>query len=203
MINIVLECSIELKKCLIKILDNYNLNISNEINCQSIIIKEIVTIDDIKHLEIQKSKFNCNTICIIDDFHLVFDIIALLPLNIWRKKYIDHDSQSLKDIITHSSEFNTVIEFKSNSNTIMVNTKDIIYLESFSHYLIIHTVNSKFKIREKISFATEKFKKFGFVQIHKSYLVNKKYIRSIYSNHCEIYDNIMLPIGKKYKRIKL
>lgn len=202
MINIVLDCSPELKKCLIQILNAYNFSISNEINSQSI-IKEILTIDDIKYLEIQRSKFKCNTICVIDDCNLVFDIIALLPLSIWRKKCIVHDSQSLKDIITHNNVLNTVMEFKSNSNTIIVNTKDIIYLESFSHYLIIHTVNSKFKIREKISFAREKFKKFGFVQIHKSYLVNKKYIQNIRLNCCEIYGNILLPIGKKYNKIEL
>ena len=203
MINIVLDCSFESEKCLKKIIDDYHISISGEINSQSIIIKEIFTIDDIKWLEIQKKKFKCNVICIINDIELVFDIIALLPLSIWRKKYIIHDSQSLKDMISHHSILSTYMEFKSNSNTIIVNTNDIIYVESFSHYLIIHTTNSDFRIREKLSTAKEKLKKYGFIQIHKSYLVNKKYIRSINANDCEIYNNVVLPIGKKYNRIKL
>ncbi len=195
MINIVLDCSLELKEKLINIIEAYDICISDKINNRSIIIKEILIQNDIKDLEKIKNQFHCHVICIISYPNLVFDIIDLLPLSIWRKQNLIHDSQSLADIISHNNIINDVMEFKSNSNT-----KDIVYLESFSHYLVIHTINSDFRIREKISIAKEKLKDFGFIQIHKSYLVNKKYIQTINSISCKLYGNVILPIGKKYSK---
>lgn len=203
MINIVLDCSIELKENLINIMNDYDISMTTEINNQSIIIKEIHTINDIKDLEKRKNQFHCHVICIINDPNLAFDAIDLLPLSIWRKQNLIHDCQTLTDIISHKNIINDVMKIKSNSNTIIVNTKDIIYLESFSHYLVIHTINSDFRIREKISIAKERLKNFGFIQIHKSYLVNKKYIQTINSTSCKLRGDIILPIGKKYNQIQL
>lgn len=203
MINIFIDCNQELQKDIQSLIDSYQITITKEINNQTIIIKEIINSDDITNIKNKKNRYHCHIICIIDNFDFIFEIIDLLPLSIWRKKHIFHDSKILMDIIPKENVMNTVMEFKVNTNTILVNTKDIIYLESFSHYLTIHTVNTNFQIREKISTARKKFEKYGFIQIHKSYLVNKKYIKMIKSKNCLLKNNISLPIGKKFNNIQL
>lgn len=203
MTNVFIDCRQELKNDIKVLIEYYKIKISETIDNQTIIIKEIINTDDIINLKLQKNTYHCHVICVIDNLDFIFEIIDLLPLSIWRKKHIIHDSKILIDIIPNKNTMNTVMEFKVNSNTILINTKDIIYLESFSHYLIIHTINTNFQIREKISTAKEKLKKYGFVQIHKSYLVNKKYIKNIKSKNCLLKNNISLPIGKKFNKIKL
>lgn len=159
MTNVFIDCRQELKNDIKVLIESYKIKISETIDNQTIIIKEIINTDDIINLKLQKNTYLCHVICVIDNLDFIFEIIDLLPLSIWRKKHIIHDSKILIDIIPNKNTMNTVMEFKVNSNTILINTKDIIYLESFSHYLIIHTINTNFQIREKISTVKEKLKK--------------------------------------------
>lgn len=52
---------------------------------------------------------------------------------------------------------------------------DILYVESFRHYISIHTMNHEYKIKENISAFEERLKG-GFFRIHRSYLANLRYI---------------------------
>lgn len=206
MIKIIIECSSQINEYLEKYLVNYNITIckSNQIDESSLIIKEINTNDDLNYIKEVKEKYNCYVICIVESQEIVFDIINIHPLSIWRKNCFMEDSENLANIIENINKNKSVIlEFKSNMNTIVVNTSNIIYIESYSHYLIIHTINSSFRIRKKISEILEQLQPYGFIQIHKSYIVNKDHIIFINSNSCELSGHISLPIGKKYRHIIL
>lgn len=203
MMTVLIDCTPAIQKEIEALIASYSIKITETIDHQTIIIKEIISTDDIKNLKILKNTYHCHVICITDNLDFIFDIIDLLPISIWRKNHITHDSTILTDMIVNEKTTSTVMEFKVNSNTVLINTKDIIYLESFSHYLIVHTVNASFQIREKISAARQQFEKYRFIQIHKSYLVNKKYIKTIKAKSCLLTNNITLPIGKTFHKIHL
>ena len=206
MIKIIIECSSKINNYLEKYLVNHNIIIgkSNQIDESSLIIKEVNTYNDLDYLKEVKEKYNCHVICIVESQEIVFDIMDIHPLSIWRKVCFIEDSNNLTNIIENINENKSaILEFKSNMNTIVVDTSNIIYIESFSHYLIIHTINSSFRIRKKISDILIELKQYGFIQIHKSYIVNKSHIVFINSNTCELSCHISVPIGKKYRRIIL
>ncbi len=59
--------------------------------------------------------------------------------------------------------------------TVKLYETDILYVESFRHYISIHTRDREYKIKENISAFEERLKS-GFFRIHRSYLVNLRYI---------------------------
>lgn len=204
MINIKIECSPEITSYLNEYLQSKKLKISNQMGYQTLLIKEVQCLSDVLYLKKIKIDFNCHIICIVADEKYIFDIIGIHLVDIWRKKHIFEDCQSLLEIIQNMKEQkNKVIEFKSNMNTIVVDTRNIVYIESYAHYLTIHTTNASFRVREKISVMLKQLEKYGFIQIHKSYLINKNYIKSIHSNNCELSCGQTVPIGDKYRCIYL
>lgn len=55
---------------------------------------------------------------------------------------------------------------------------DILYVESFLHYIVIHTKDKEYKIKENISVFASKLSD-DFYRIHRSYLVSLKHITRI------------------------
>lgn len=75
----------------------------------------------------------------------------------------------------------------------------ILYVESFGHTVIVHTKDRECKGQDKFKDIYQALKSHGFLQCHKSYIVNMRYIKSIEKNLCVNLDNdIKIPIGRKY-----
>lgn len=95
-----------------------------------------------------------------------------------------------------------IIKIKDRGFTYIVNQEDIIYIEVKNRRLIIKTMHEEaevttFTLKKLLKELTEKF-----IQCHKSFIVNKQYIRKIDFINNELYvqkyiDSI--PIGRKYK----
>lgn len=62
--------------------------------------------------------------------------------------------------------------------TVKLYESDILYVESFLHYIIIRTKNKEYKIKESISAFVQKLSD-DFYRTHRSYLVSLKYITRI------------------------
>lgn len=203
MINIKLECSIEINSYLKNYLTNNHLEISQELSNHILLIKEIENSNDILNLRKIKNEYY-HVICVVVDEKYIFNVIDIHPISIWRKSKINEDCQELLNLIQSIAEDKSIIiEFQSHANKIVVDTKNIIYIESFGHYLTIHTINASFRIRDKISNILSQVGEYGIIQIHKSYLVNKRHIQFIHTHHCILSSDISIPIGKKYKNIDL
>ena len=93
-----------------------------------------------------------------------------------------------------------MLEFQCGYQTVRMNVKNITYVESYAHYLLIHTLNSTVKVREKISVALQKLEPFGFIQVHRSYVINHDRIKKIDTDNITLSDETIIPIGKKYKQ---
>ena len=75
---------------------------------------------------------------------------------------------------------------------------DILFVEASGNYTKVVTKNNSISIREKLSEVLSSLPKEEFLQIHKSFVVAPKHIKTIEGNRVFILDHIV-PIGKVYK----
>ena len=62
--------------------------------------------------------------------------------------------------------------------TVKLLEKDIQYIESFLHYIVVHTQSREYKLKENLSALEEKLSS-DFYRTHRSYLVSLKHVRKI------------------------
>lgn len=79
--------------------------------------------------------------------------------------------------------------------TVKLMETDILYVESFLHYIVIHTVNGEYKIKESISTFEKKLSK-AFFRIHRSYIASLVHIIRISRTEVTIEGNITLPLSR-------
>ena len=84
--------------------------------------------------------------------------------------------------------------------TVKLYESDILYVESFLHYIVIHTQNNEYKIKESISVFEEELSD-DFYRIHRSYIASLKHITRISRTSVNI-GKIELPLSRgKYDDI--
>ena len=104
---------------------------------------------------------------------------------------IPHKQDSInKDFIFVKSEYDNV----------KINTADIMYMQGLKDYIKIILVNSNKSILTLSSFKDiqEKLSVNQFIRVHRSYIVNTSFIKSIQKTKIVI-DDIRIPIGETYK----
>ncbi|WP_343680100.1 LytTR family DNA-binding domain-containing protein [Chryseobacterium arthrosphaerae] len=92
------------------------------------------------------------------------------------------------------------IMFKSNYVMNKVFLKDILWIQGFGEYIVLMTPLKKYMILERMSNFEEKFQHFGFIRIHKSYIVLSEHINSYNSSHVFLKNGDELPLGRTYKK---
>ncbi|MDY8135904.1 response regulator transcription factor [Aquimarina sp. 2201CG5-10] len=90
------------------------------------------------------------------------------------------------------------IFLRSNKKYTQVLLNDIQYIEAAGNYAKVITTNETITIREKIPDLLLSFSSDDFLQVHKSFAVAKRHIKSIEGNRIQIGTNI-IPIGTTYK----
>jgi len=99
---------------------------------------------------------------------------------------------------SESYEISNRIFLQSNKRSIQVEIKTIQYIEATGNYSKIVTTNEPITIREKISTLLELLPKNVLIQVHKSFAVAPKHIKSIEGNRIFIGEHI-IPIGKIFR----
>ncbi len=100
-------------------------------------------------------------------------------------------------ISTSKVEVNQVF-FKQNNSHIQVDVNTVLYIEASRNYTKVVTTTDTITIREKISNTLEMLPQGEFLQVHKSFAVAQKHIKSIEGNRIFI-GNDIVPIGKLYR----
>lgn len=112
------------------------------------------------------------------------------------KAFSRQDSQTV--VVPESVAVSNRIFLQSNKKYIQIETGSIQYIEATGNYTKVFTTGEVITMREKISSLLELLPKNEFVQVHKSFAVAPKHIKSIEGNQIFIGDYI-IPIGKIYK----
>lgn len=112
--------------------------------------------------------------------------------------------EKLTQVLTKAAEKLSVeppsVVISCEGETVKLYESDILYVESFLHYIVIHTKDNEYKIKEIISVFENKVSDV-FYRIHRSYLVSLKYITRISRTSVNI-GNTELPLSRgKYDNI--
>ncbi|MBT33288.1 MAG: DNA-binding response regulator [Thalassobius sp.] len=112
-------------------------------------------------------------------------------------KVVNTAKPSQQNVVSTSNSAKSVF-LKTNKKYIQVNIDSILYLEAAGNYTKIFTTEEMIMIRDKISDLLTTLEHEDLIQIHKSFVVAKKHIKSIEGNRVFIKD-YEIPIGKTYK----
>jgi two-component system, LytTR family, response regulator LytT len=80
-----------------------------------------------------------------------------------------------------------------------IKVSEILYLEGAGEYVKIVTQAKNYMQYTRLKDLEEEFGKFGFIRIHKSFLVPKKNIASAQFNRVTLTNGTELPVGRTYK----
>ncbi|MEG0169985.1 LytR/AlgR family response regulator transcription factor [Anaerorhabdus sp.] len=77
-----------------------------------------------------------------------------------------------------------------------IKLNEIYYIESLSRTLTIHTQTSEISMNGKISEMEESVAPYGFMRVHKSFIVNLKYIKNIFKDVITLDNNDTILLSK-------
>ena len=101
-----------------------------------------------------------------------------------------------KDVVNQTVEDSIFLNVDKTLHKIILH--DLLFLESDRNYITIVTQTQKLSFIDSLKNWNQKLPDLEFVQIHKSYIINAKYVTKISGN--EVYINThRLPIGRTYK----
>ncbi|MBR9860983.1 response regulator transcription factor [bacterium] len=91
------------------------------------------------------------------------------------------------------------ISLKEGSKYIRIDLDDIYYINSDGNYLLIHTSSKKHVVRMKMSQIKEMLPQLNFLKVHRRFLINIKYVKSM-EKETLIIGNDTIPISSTYKK---
>lgn len=99
-----------------------------------------------------------------------------------------------------------VITIQINGERINVPVSNILYMESSARIITMHLIENvrpMYQFYGNMSDLAQKFATLGFLRVHKSYLVNMKYIEIFQCKRLEIKGGILIPSSeRKYSELK-
>ena len=135
---------------------------------------------------------------------LVFECLKFHPFGFIRKsKLIDDFSLMMTQYyqtISNAESDETKIDIIDKTKTVSFKIKEIVYIEGDRNYqkVVLKDKTSQ-NIRVALGSLEEKLREHGFIRIHKGYLLNYLYIRSIANDEVYLTTGISLPMSKKRK----
>lgn len=135
---------------------------------------------------------------------LVFECLAIHPFGFIRKSNLINDFSLMMnqfyDYYLSNNDEGKKIEFVEKNRTVSFKINEIMYISSDKNYQDIVTKDNKIEtIRIPLSTLEDKLKQFGFIRVHKCYIVNQSYIRIISNEEIKLTNDITIPLSKKRK----
>jgi DNA-binding LytR/AlgR family response regulator len=98
--------------------------------------------------------------------------------------------------VYHSDRIKKYFIFTDLDKTIRIPHEDIIYIEKFAHNATMVTANGEYTFRKTISQLLEELNDDLFVQCHKSYIINIRYMESLSKNFAVMSNDSKIPLSK-------
>lgn len=111
----------------------------------------------------------------------------------------DYMELKLKAQLFESSIGGDVIYIKEGHEQTKVKLHDILYLEALKDYTKIVTAAKRHCVLSNIGTLLKEENFNSFIRIHRSYAVQKQYIKKILTNEVLLNNDILIPIGRSYK----
>ncbi len=142
---------------------------------------------------------NLNIIFVTNRADLVFEVIKFRPLGFVRKNKIEIElREAILRVQKEMYSKSIIYQNTTKNSTIIIRTDDITYLECRGHNIEIHTKESMQSIRATMGEYEHKLEPYGFVRIHKGFIVNMRYISQINGRKIKLDDGTELTVGGNY-----
>ena len=93
------------------------------------------------------------------------------------------------------------IAIPSTDGTYFFNIKDIVRCTADIKYTLFHFINGKKYISSRnLGMYSDKLRKFGFVRIHKSHVINPDHVKKLESDSVEMIDESVLPVARRRRK---
>lgn len=123
------------------------------------------------------------------------------PLNFLPKPV---DKQKLFDMIDLTIRLldnkNHVFVFKDREGSHRLRVKEILYFESLAHNFKVVTKDKNYEIRANLSDIMTELSNFGFIQVHRSYVVNYDQIKVIKYEDLIMTNGDLIPISRNKRK---
>ena len=128
----------------------------------------------------------------------VFDSFKARPFRFIRKPMLEQEWPIVwqdveKELKRRQASF---FVFTSKTNQIRMKSEAIVYVEALRKKEILHTEKEEYELNDGFESVAAELEGFGFIRIHRSYIVNYRFIHSINRTDVELDDGTILPIGR-------
>lgn len=162
---------------------------------------EINTLQDLNKLH-QINRYPETLIYIIGpkNFHLLNECLTLGIHLYFENDDLENNLHAKSETIHQQifSRFKTY-HYKNKQMSFELRLAQIMYVESMNHKIIIHHDNGDFIERKNLSSFIKEINSNNFIQIHKSFVIDKSFIKEIKSKELILKDSTILPIGRNFK----
>ncbi len=93
-----------------------------------------------------------------------------------------------------------IFVFKIKGSTYRLKVKDILYFESFKHNVKIVTTSGAYEYRSGFSQVMEQLSDFGFIQVHRSYVINYDQTKNIDYDRVIMSNGVEIPISRDRRK---
>ena len=166
---------------------------------------EVTKIEDLKTVEAIDRNFK-SLIYVIGkkDYQLIDKLICLkIDLFLDKDNLIDDFKRKEKIIINQINDSFKTYQIIQGTIKIILRISQIIYIESFNHHIVIHCKSGELIERKQLSKFIKDISSDSFIQVHKSFVVNKEHIKMVEKKQLVLTDEKIIPIGKKYSNIEI
>lgn len=131
---------------------------------------------------------------------MVFDSLIVQPFYFIKKDNLENDIE----IACHLIERNIINNYKIitlnlKGRKTSIKLSEIVYLESFLHEIVIHTLHDSYKYTGTFRSMMELINSSNIIRVHKSFAINMFWMKEIYKDKIIMNNGVMINMGKKYK----
>ncbi len=148
--------------------------------------------------KIRRRHSNAVLIFVTNMEQLVFESFKYTPYRFIRKSKIEVEiPELLQSLQNKFASESMVYQFSLDGETKRIKLTEILFFESFKHDILLHDCYGyEYRISEPLNSLLKKYENAGFIRIHKSYLVNYRYIYEIKRNSVVLDSKDELPLSK-------
>jgi len=114
-----------------------------------------------------------------------------------RKKYFELEVSDVvsRCIAAYESQHQALV-LKLGPRVLTYEMKDIIYVEADKKNIVLHMISGEVRLKLRLSDVEQELLAAKFLKIHRSYLVNYRYIKELSTKLVELKTGVQLPISK-------
>lgn len=132
---------------------------------------------------------------------MVFQTFEVQPFRFIRKNHFHEELSALvsgiQDALARRKGIMLTVEEEHSSAVYSLNINEILYVEVVGKYCEFTTTGQKLIIRYKLSDLAKQLTDYGFLQPHRSYLVNIRYVFSIENTELVLDNGTRIPLSRK------